>query len=292
MCLCVVCVVTEILYLFLALSAPPLVLFPIHFLHSDIDLALQQRSDSLQHIPVDLLWSVGGHDVDNLALLLVLINHRHAGLHKGPESFGDRLQVIIGTARGLSALHQALKHHVFWSVEKQNERSRHDRLLELHRLIHLSWEPINQEPALPTIPCDNLLHRILQKLDCDFHRHNLAVLNTILDELSELRTGALLFGAEQVAGGEVSEGEVAHEVGALGALSGSWAAEDEYDCNVLLVKDWDVLLRALKLFDCFWCFYGWRHVCGGIGISAWKLRSVIWQYMYIRTCEAIDSCRS
>lgn len=64
------------------------------------------------------------------------------------------------------------------------------------------------------------------RTDCDFGRHNLAVLDNLRDNVP-VRRAALHVRAQQVAGAEVDHAEVAHQVGALRAFARAGASKDE-----------------------------------------------------------------
>lgn len=81
------------------------------------------------------------------------------------------------------------------------------RLVELDSLVHLPRKAVDEEatlaigPALNTLALllfQRLLHRVLEKLDSDLHRHDRAFPNARSDELAVLRSFTVLLGTEEV----------------------------------------------------------------------------------------------
>ena len=79
-------------------------------------------------------------------------------------------------------------------------------LIEHSSLIHLPRETVNQETATSFSPtftitsfAKSLLHCILQQLDCNLHRHNLALFDISTDHVAVGGTGTILFCTEKVA---------------------------------------------------------------------------------------------
>lgn len=113
------------------------------------------------------------------------------------------------------------------------------RLVKLECLVHLAGEAIDEEPAAPGAPprggggdvagSDGGAHGGVEELDGDLHRDDRALADACADELAVGGALARLLRAQQVAGGEVAEVERFDEAGALGALAGTGAAEDEDD---------------------------------------------------------------
>jgi len=78
-------------------------------------------------------------------------------------------------------------------------------LIELESLIHFPGETVNEETTLsvsPTFPGsafrEGSLHRILQKLDGDLHRHDLTIFDVLFDHSTVLGPFTVLLGAEEV----------------------------------------------------------------------------------------------
>lgn len=78
-----------------------------------------------------------------------------------------------------------------------------------------------------------LFHSTLQQHDSDLAWHDLPLHDIFLDDLSELRTGLLPLGTQQVACRKVHELEVVLDTLALRTLAGAWPAQDEDNCCVL-----------------------------------------------------------
>ena len=74
-------------------------------------------------------------------------------------------------------------------------------LVKLDGLVHLPREPINQERldvALLALG-DDVEHGVLEQLERDLHRDNLALLDVVLDQRAVLALWPLLLRAEEVA---------------------------------------------------------------------------------------------
>src|SRR4051812_31978008 len=70
-------------------------------------------------------------------------------------------------------------------------------LFKFQSLIHLSREPVNQKSFLSGF-LDGGLHGIFKKRDGDLHRNDLAFLNIYLNQITILRTGAVLLLSKKV----------------------------------------------------------------------------------------------
>lgn len=102
------------------------------------------------------------------------------------------------------------------------------------RLVELARESVDEETALGGVAVllESLGHGVLEQLDGDFHGDNEPVLDVVADEVAKLGARAFLLGAEEITGGEMGEAVLLDEVGALCALAGAGAAEDEEDSDV------------------------------------------------------------
>jgi len=196
----------------------------------ELDTAL---SETDLDILVDLVRSLNSLDLDNTAILVKVIDNRHAGLDKGSETLANTLLVVIGSATGLAAVDQTLLHDLFGALKEQSKDALADRLFELDSLVHLARETINEE-LVCAILLDGGLHGVFEQLDGDFHGNNLAVADVLLDQVAELATLAVLLFAQKVAGGEMLELVVADDVGALGALASTGTTEDEDDSGLTI----------------------------------------------------------
>lgn len=190
-------------------------------------------SKLLHHIFVDDFGAPGGVDLDDTILAIEHVDYRHARLDESGEPLFDALLVIISTSAGLASVQESGPHSLLGAVEEQGELAGHNRLLELDSLVHLPGETIDKELAVAVL-LNGGLHGVLQQLDGDLHRHDLAVLDVALDHLAELAARTLLLLAQKVAGRQVLETVVAHKVGALRALAGARTTEDEDDESLVL----------------------------------------------------------
>lgn len=209
------------------------------------EVGAQPLPDGRLGVLGDLLGGGRGVDLDDAALLLVVVDDGHAGLDKGAEALADALLVVVGAAAGLAALEQARLHGGLGAVVEEHELGGADRLLELEGLVQLAREAVDQEPAAlgaRGLPRDLVLHRVLQQRDRHLHRHDLAVLDVVLDQLPVLGPLPVLLLPQQVARRQVREAVRRDQLGALGALAGAGACS-ERDCVSDLVRTW--ALRAL-----------------------------------------------
>ena len=93
--------------------------------------------------------------------------------------------------------------------------------LELERLIHLTGEPLDEEAtftvssALAGLELENGIHRVLEQLDGDLQWHELSLLDVRSDKVAELRIWVDLFGAQEIASGEVRKVALLDEKAAL-----------------------------------------------------------------------------
>lgn len=193
--------------------------------------------DALLDMGIHLFHGARRLNRHDLSLLLKRMHDRHTSINKHPEPLPNRFSIIVVAARSLTPLHQALLHHILGAVEEERELRQTDRLLEEDRLVQFPGEPINQKPGLLARRCRALLlqgvgHGVRKQRHGDLHGHNGALANVGLDQIAVLASGAGLLGAQQVAGREVGETVVADEVGGLGSLSASRAAEEEDDGDV------------------------------------------------------------
>lgn len=200
--------------------------------------------------------------VHNTPLLLIVLHDRHTRLHKRLKALLNTLLIIIRPTARLSPLQQPLLHHIFRNIKKQHKPRRTHRFLKLERLVHLPRKAIDEElPLYRTGFLEGLGHGVLEQLHGHFHGHYAAVPDAVLDERAELAAGPVLLGAEEVAGAEVREVVVAHEIGALGAFAGAGAAEDEEDGYVRGVEGGCLLFRGGQLPAVFRGVDCGGHVC-------------------------------
>jgi hypothetical protein len=182
---------------------------------------------------VDLIRGLNSLDLDNTAVLVKVVDNRHAGLDKGSEALADTLLVIISSATSLAAVDQTLLHDLFGALKEESEDALADGLFELNSLVHFARETVNEE-LVCAVFLDGGLHGVFEQLDGDFHGDNLAVADVLFDQVTELAALAVLLFAQKVASGEMLELVVADDVGALGALASTGTTQDEDDSGLTL----------------------------------------------------------
>lgn len=176
-------------------------------------------------------------DLDDTTFLFVAVDHGHAGLDKGLEPLLDALGIVVGSTARLASLEESSLHDGLGAIIKENGPSAAHGLLKLLGLVHLAGEAIDEESTLcGALALHRFTHGVLEELDGNLHRDNGAVPNAVIDEGAKLAPGAGLFSTEQITGGEVNEAVFLHQTGALGALSGTGAAEDEDDGYIRVVE--------------------------------------------------------
>lgn len=220
---------------------------------------------------------VGGHvgaDADDAVLLLVVVDDGHAGLDKGAEALADALGVVVVAAARLAALEQAALHLRLGTVVEEHEARRADGLLELDGLVELAREAVDEELAARRrrsgggggccCCCGGggggggrsgrgggrwrgirwrgrgghgIPHGVLEKRDGHLHGHDEPVGDVVLDQGAVLAAGAVLLGAQQVAGRQVREAVGGDETRALRALAGARTAQHEEHRHVIGRED-------------------------------------------------------
>lgn len=196
----------------------------------ELDTALSKAE---LDVLVDLVRGLDSLNLDNTAVLVKVVDNRHAGLDKGSETLADTLLVVVGSTTGLAAVDQTLFHDLLGTLEEQSEVALADGLFELDSLVHLAGKAINEE-LVNVVVLDGGLHGILEQLDGDFHGDNLAVADVLLDQVTEVAALAILLFTQKVAGGEMLELVVADNVGALSALASAGTTEDEDNSGLTL----------------------------------------------------------
>lgn len=82
-------------------------------------------------------------------------------------------------------------------------------LLELEGLVHFTGESVDEEatsavsPSFARLGTENGIHRILEQLNGDLHRHDLSLTDVPSNKVAKLRVWAVLFGAQEVSSGEM-----------------------------------------------------------------------------------------
>lgn len=207
-------------------------------------------------------------NLDDTALLLVAVDDGHAGLDKSLEPLLDALSVVVGSTTRLASLEESSLHDGFGAIIKENGASAAHSLLKLLGLVHLAGEAIDEESTLcGALALHRLTHSVLEELDGDLHRDNGAVPDAVVDEGAKLAPGAGLFSTEQITGGEVNEAVFLHQTGALRALSGTGAAEDEDDGYIRVVEP-GRRRDGLRLGSREASLDAGIHLCGERGVSS------------------------
>jgi hypothetical protein len=122
------------------------VVFPAKLLWTDVyvpslrNLLNTPLREVLDHIRVHLIWRPLGINLDDSALALKLIDHRHARVDKGAEALLDRFNVVIRATRRLAAVQQALLHDGFGAVEEEGEFRGDDCAFESVCLVEFAGE--------------------------------------------------------------------------------------------------------------------------------------------------------
>lgn len=185
-------------------------------------------SESSLDVLIDLIRGLNSLDLDDTTLFVKVVNNGHASLDKGSETLADALLVVISSAASLAAVEQTLLHDLLSALKEQSEDTLADGLLELNSLVHLARETVNQE-LVDVFVLDGVLHGVLEQLNGDLHRNNLAVANVLLDQVAEVTALAVLLFTQQITSGKMLELVVANDVGALSALASTGTTEDEDD---------------------------------------------------------------
>lgn len=142
------------------------------------------------------------------------------------ETFLDTFHVVIFPATRLTSFQKTLQHNLLRSCKEENKgRLAHlyrgvppsafitrPRLgtyvfVEFQRLVHLAGESVNQETALVVLPTfafvfrlEHGAHGVLEQLDGNLHRHDLAFANVRADHISKLGAFAVLLCSQQITG--------------------------------------------------------------------------------------------
>jgi len=162
------------------------------------------------------------------------------------EALLDARRVVVVAAGRLSALEEALLEDRFRAHEEEDERRGADGVVELDGLVHLAREAVDEEAAcgdaldarrgagllgLAGLGAHGGAHGVLEELDRDLHGDDLALGDVLLDHGAELRAGASLLGAEEVArcrGSEWSRGQRGCEGWGEGARARERDAPDRW----------------------------------------------------------------
>jgi len=169
-------------------------------------------------------------------LFTIVVHDGHRRVNEGPEPFADAVNVVIHPAAGLAPLEQALFHLRLWALKEEHKLGLAHVLLKLLALVHHAREAINQEAVVTLALLGG--HRVLQQCDGDVHRHDLALLDVVVDQLSILRARVVSLVPQQVTSGQVHKPKLAHKFGALGALSSTRSPQNEHNSRVLLGEPW------------------------------------------------------
>lgn len=137
-----------------------------------------------------------------------MLDDGHSLLVVRAEALADALLVVVLAPAGLAALEEPLRHLVLGGREEEHHARLADVLVELERLVHLAREAVDEEAAAAVAPAvaaaargvlERGAHRVLEQLDRDLHRHDLALADVGADHLAVLGARPGLLGAQEVA---------------------------------------------------------------------------------------------
>ena len=109
-------------------------------------------------------------------------------LVESDEALLDRLRVVVHASARLAAEGQPRRHRGVGDVEVDDFVARLDGILEPATLIHFARVPVDEE-ALGALE-GRLDHRVLDQLQDDGERHQLAALHRLVQLLADRRTGS------------------------------------------------------------------------------------------------------
>jgi len=180
----------------------------------------------------DLIGSLRSVDVVDATLLLVVLHNRQRLLVEGHQTLADRLSVVVCAARRLSARKTALDHRLFRTVKEQHKTGIH--LLCRHLLLPalvvapVARETVHQEVCfvVRTLSGKGLVDSCLQKTHSNLSRNNLAKTDHLSNHSTVLAAAGHL-AAEKIAGAEVLEAVLRHDVRTLRAFAAPGTAENK-----------------------------------------------------------------
>jgi len=180
---------------------------------------VQGRSD----IGEDFVNSTLGGD--HAALGGVVLDDGLGVLVEGDQPLLDGLLVVVSAAGGLGSLQQPLGHGLVRHLEVEDVLAGRDGLLELLALCDLAGVAVDEESLGAG---ESLDHGLGQEVEDGGEGHQLAGLHDGGQVLASLGPGCDLL-PEQVAGGEVGEAVLGHDLVALGALATTRSSENPDD---------------------------------------------------------------
>jgi hypothetical protein len=117
------------------------------------------RLDLLLHVLVDLIGLLNSVDLDDTPLRLELVDNGHAGVDEGLEALLDRLDVVVGTTRGLATVQETLEHDLLGRVEEEGELGGDDGALESVGLIELAGEACDVSASQASLVAQGTTYR-------------------------------------------------------------------------------------------------------------------------------------
>merc|ERR1719427_2136808 len=176
-----------------------------------------------RHVSVNLIDSALGRD--HRALAGVGFYYGLGVLVEGDEPLLDGVNVVVSAAGGLRALEKSLCHCIVANLEVQDVLAGGDRLLELLSLGDFARVAVDKETLGAAEP---LNHCLGQEVEHGGEGNQLATLHDGSQVLAALGAGGDLL-PQQVAGGEVGEAVLGHDLVALGSLAAARAAQHPHD---------------------------------------------------------------
>lgn len=92
-------------------------------------LVLEEVGKDVLDVGINSIGGVNTRNGVDLAILFVVLNDGVGSLGEDAEALRDGLDVIVGAAARLTALHQALQHDLFGAFEVQCKLAWHDLLV-------------------------------------------------------------------------------------------------------------------------------------------------------------------
>mmetsp|Transcript_14790 Transcript_14790/g.29674 ORF Transcript_14790/g.29674 Transcript_14790/m.29674 type:complete len:219 (+) Transcript_14790:231-887(+) len=156
--------------------------------------------------------------------------HRLRLLRERCETLLDALDVVVRPPRRLPPLQQPLLQLLLRALEVEAEghgRAVPDLPFPALAVVEGAGEAVDEEAA-----GGGGLHGLEEQTDGDLHRHDLALLDVILDQRRVRRLRRLLL-TQQVSRRQVHPPELLHDVGALRALPGPRPPQHKHHLGLL-----------------------------------------------------------
>mmetsp|Transcript_21737 Transcript_21737/g.66976 ORF Transcript_21737/g.66976 Transcript_21737/m.66976 type:complete len:267 (+) Transcript_21737:397-1197(+) len=180
----------------------------------------------------------GGVDEVDLVELLEGVDDGHGGVEVGFEALFDGVDVVVG-ARGFAALprlrsaaEDAVLHDLLarFQVQERRDFDVTHVLAPAFVVVEVARKAVDQKVELST-----RFHRLLQQLERDFHRNDLALPDELVDQLAVLARRVLALGPQQIARAQVHPAVRLHDPPALRALAAPRATQHEHDPELLVL---------------------------------------------------------